>query len=63
MAHPQKDPLRALSEQEERELHRIVKATSERLDVIHRARAVLSVEAGLSFTQAAHEAGLPRQAG
>jgi transposase len=58
MAHPQKDPLRQLSGQEERELHRIVKATSERLDVIHRARALLGVEAGFSFTEAAHEAGL-----
>ena len=34
MAQPQRHPLRALSEQEERELQRIVKATSERQDVI-----------------------------
>lgn len=58
MAHPQKDPLRALSEQEERELHRIVKATSERLDVIRRAKALLGVASGEAFTQAAREAGL-----
>jgi len=56
MAHPQKDPLRALSEQEERELQRIVKATSERQDVIRRAKALLAVAAGQPFTQAAHEA-------
>ena len=58
MAQPQKDPLRALSEQEERELKRILKATSERLDVIHRAKALLGVASGESFTQAAHQAGL-----
>ncbi len=54
MAQPQKDPLRALSEQEERELQRIMKATSERLDVIHRATALLGVASGETFTQAAH---------
>ena len=57
MAQPQKDPLRALSEQEERELKRILKATSERLDVIHRARALLAVACGHCFTEAAHQAG------
>jgi len=40
MAQPQKEPLRALSEQEERELQRVVKASSERLDVIRRAKAL-----------------------
>ncbi len=40
MAQPQKEPLRALSEQEERELQRVVKASSERLDVICRAKAL-----------------------
>jgi transposase len=58
MAQPQKEPLRALSEQEKRELQRIVKATSERLDVGRRAQALLAVAAGKAFTQAAHEAGL-----
>ena len=41
MAQPQKEPLRALSEQEERELKRLAKATSERLDVVHRAKALV----------------------
>jgi hypothetical protein len=41
MARPQKDPLRPLSEQEKRELQRTVKATSERLDVVRRAKAFL----------------------
>ena len=58
MAHPQKHPLRPLSKQEERELHRIVKASSERIDVARRARALLSVAARQSFAQAAGVAGL-----
>src|SRR5438105_2490894 len=58
MVQPQKDPLRALSEQEEQELQRLVKATSERLDVVRRAKAVLAVAAGRPFTEAAHEAGV-----
>jgi transposase len=58
MAQPQKEPLRAMSEQEERELRRIAKATSERVDVVRRAKAVLAVASGKPFTEAAHEAGL-----
>ncbi len=58
MAQPQKEPLRALSEQEERELQRLAKATSERLDVVRRAKALVAVAAGKPFTEAAHEAGL-----
>lgn len=58
MSQRQKYPLRALSQQEERELSRITKATSERLDVIHRATALLAVASGDSFTEAAHLAGL-----
>src|SRR5512135_86810 len=58
MAHPQKHPLRALSEQEARELQRLVKAISERLDVVRRAKALLAVAGGQSFTEAAQQAGL-----
>jgi transposase len=58
MAQPQKEPLRALSEQEEREVQRLAKATSERLDVVRRAKALVAVAAGKPFTEAAHEAGL-----
>src|SRR5213079_1693637 len=58
MAQPQKEPLRALSEQEERELKRLANATSERLDVVRRAKALLAVASGKPFTEAAHEAGL-----
>lgn len=57
MGKEQKHPLRALTPQEEQELRRIAKATSERLDVVKRARALLSVQAGWSFTDAAEKAG------
>ena len=58
MAYPQKEPLRALSEQEERELKRVAQATSERIDVVRRAQALLGVAAGQPLTQAAQGAGL-----
>jgi transposase len=58
MAYPQKEPLRAVSEQEGQELHRIAKATSERVDSVRRAKALLAVADGQSFTEAAHQAGL-----
>jgi transposase len=58
MAQPQKEPLRTLSEQEERELKRLAKATSERLDVVCRAKALVAVARGKPLTEAAHEAGL-----
>ena len=58
MVHPQKEPLRELSEQEEQELHRMARATSERMDRVRRAKALLAVAAGQPWTLAAHEAGL-----
>lgn len=57
MGKEQKHPLRALMPQEEQEFHRIAKATSERLDVVKRARALLAVQTGQSFTDAARETG------
>lgn len=57
MGKEQKHPLRALTVQEEHALHRIIKATSERLDVVKRARALRAVQAGHSFTDAAKDAG------
>jgi len=47
--------LRAFTPSEEQELHRIVKATSERLDVVKRAQALLAVHEGGAFTAAAQE--------
>jgi transposase len=57
MTLPQKHALRPLSEPEEREVRRIVKASSERVDVARRAQALLAVAAGQTFVQAADGAG------
>ena len=58
MAMPQKHPLRLLSKQEEQQLQRLVKASSELVDVVQRAKVLLAVADGQSWTQAAHQAGL-----
>lgn len=50
-------PLRALTAEEEQALQNTAKATSERVDVVQRARALLKVHAGHPYTQAAHAAG------
>lgn len=50
--------LRSLTSEEETILQRLSKATSERVDTVHRAKALVAVAAGKSFTQAAQEAGL-----
>ena len=50
-------PLRAIAPEEEQALQRTAKASSERVDVVQRARALLAVRAGSSYTQAAREAG------
>src|SRR6266566_5318062 len=57
MSHMQKDPLRELTHQEERALQKLAKSTSERMDVVKRANALLAVRAGKSYTEAAQEAG------
>lgn len=57
MVMPQKSPLRPLTEQEERELRRIEKASSERVDVVRRAKAILAVAEKQEFPQAAKAAG------
>jgi transposase len=57
MPYPQKHPLRTLSEQEERALSQITKASSERVDTVRRAKAVLAVHAGEPFTVAAALSG------
>ena len=50
-------PLRPLTQEEEQALQRIVKASSERVDVVKRAKAILAVRAGKPYTEAAQEAG------
>ena len=58
MATPQKEPLRPLTAEELAALRRVAKASSERVDRVRRAKALLSVAQGRSFRQAAQEAGL-----
>ena len=50
-------PLRLMTQEEEQALQRIVKATSERVDVVKRAKALLAVGAGKPYTEAAQKAG------
>src|SRR3989440_7350322 len=57
MPYRQKHPLRTLTEQEERALSQIAKASSERVDTVRRAKAVLAVNAGEPFTVAAGLSG------
>jgi len=46
-----------MTAEEERMLERTAKASSERVDVVQRARALLAVKAGQTYTRAAQEAG------
>ena len=57
MARAQKEPLRPLSAGERRTLEGVVKASSERVDRVRRARALLTVAARQSFAAAARQAG------
>jgi transposase len=50
-------PLRPLTQEEEQTLQRIVKASSERVDAVKRAKAILAVRGGKPYTEAAQEAG------
>lgn len=50
-------PLRAFTAEEEQVLQRIAKATSERVDVVKRAKALLVVRTGKPYTKAAQEVG------
>ncbi len=52
MGRPVKEDLRSLTKPEEQELQQIVKATSERVDTMRRAKALLAVAAGKSRTAA-----------
>jgi transposase len=61
MGRPVKEGLRLFTRPEELELQRVVKATSERVDSVRRAKALLAVAAGKSRTAAGQEAGLSRE--
>ena len=61
MATPQKDPLRPMTLAERAALERVAGASSERLDRVRRARALLAVAEGRPFVQAAEQAGRARR--
>ncbi len=63
MATPQKEPLRPLTAEEQAVLERIRTATSERVDRVRRAQAVLAVAQGQSFTQAGQAVGFRSHTG
>jgi transposase len=58
MPTPQREPLRAITPAEQAALQRIVCASSERVDQVRRATAVLAVGDGSPFIHAARLAGL-----
>jgi transposase len=53
--------LRALSETEQHSLQRVAKASSERVDVVKRAKALQAIAAGQTLTQAGRASGLSRE--
>jgi transposase len=57
MAHPPKDPLRPLTAAERQLLEQTVRSGSERAERVARARAILAIAAGASFTAAGRPAG------
>ena len=57
MASPQKEALRPVTAEERAALEHSVRASSERVDRVRRAQALLAVEQGLPFAQAARRAG------
>ena len=62
MGKPVNEEMRPLLPSEHQELQRITQATSERVDTVRRAIALLSVVAGKSRTAAGQEAHVSRQA-
>jgi transposase len=61
MGVEQKVALRCLTQQEQEELSRRVKASSERLDVVKKSQAIRAVASGRSFTEAGKQAGMSRE--
>ena len=57
MAPPQKAPLRAVTAAERAALERVAHASSERVDRVRRATALLAVAGGQAYAQAARRAG------
>jgi transposase len=63
MATPQKEPLRPLTPEEQGALERIAQATSDRVDRVRRAQALLAVARGTAFAPAARAAGFRSHSG
>jgi transposase len=61
MGARQKTALRPLSEAEQQAFRRVAKASSERVDTVKRAKALLSVADGKTLTQAGVSAGLSHE--
>ena len=57
MTRRQKDPLRPLTDQERLELERLSRAQAEPAGIVARAKALLAVAGGQSFTDAARSVG------
>jgi transposase len=57
LAHPQQEPLRALTAHERATLEQVARAGAERADRVGRARALLAVADGATFVAAARAAG------
>jgi transposase len=57
MAHPQKDSLRPLTAEERQLLAQTVRSRSERAERVARARVLLAIADGASFTAAGRQAG------
>ncbi len=57
MTRRQKDPLRSLTREEHAELERLSRSHSEPASHVARAKALLAVAAGQTYTAAAHAAG------
>jgi transposase len=57
MATPQKEPLRAVTLAEQAALERVARSSSERVDRVRRAKALLAVARGQGVAAAAREAG------
>ena len=57
MARRQNEPLRALTDEERAVLGAVARAGSERAERVSRAKAILAVTAGASYTAAARRAG------
>lgn len=61
MGIQQKVSLRELTQQEREELSRRAKASSERVDVGKKAKAILAIADGSTFTEAGKQAGMSRK--